>query len=891
MAWAAAIALLSLLAVTPARPASVKVPDLLEPGQRLAARLSIPNPGPRPETWQVTYSLQSDSDLFSQSAPDPVYGRDQALGARSWTEWQGKVIERGSLTDGKDYTETGTDWTNEGTAEAFQYVDLGRARTVRRVTYLAGDANHAWKADLDASADGRAYRPVAGCQGIVMQSRWGTLALPLDAPVRARYLRLRYHKDGEKVPVFRMPRTLSVYCGTEGLSWELPKVGAQLDAGRLALVAPACGTGTAVLRTAKGLSPGLYLLAVRFQSGEHRELVYQQVKVAPLPMPSPGAGSRFGINAARGSWAPVLKRLGVGWVRFENLKWPFVSPKEGEYHFDGSVKPWQVDVDGIFREYRQAGISVLPFLFMNTGYASGAPADVKEDRRAFYPPKDPRMFGEFAYQAAARYGSRRLTASDLKTSDGRSGLGYVDTYEIWNEPNLTDPGWGPWVGTSAQYLDLLRAGSEAVKRADPTARVTNGGYAGIQVRTVGELAAHRYADGKRPLDFVDILNVHFYSGRVAPEVSTDDFNARQTSDMTVEQEFRRLVAWRDREKPGMPIWLSETGYDSDGPFGTDERTQAARLPRVVMLALANGMDKVFVYRESGSTASMHAASGVLRDDGSYKPSFLTYATLIRALSGVKGGALRLPYPNPNVRLYLWQGPRGPLLSAWTVEGTARITLGQGTAMVTDAFGRRSRQSLSGGLGLSAFPRYLEGFTDPRGSRSLEAAARAFQRVQERGRAWLARQDAYLYKFGSPVEGETLYAGKERPYTTVAAGDTFTPERGYGFSPGPAAPDERPWESGVLDRSACKVSAGQGFRFTVKRGDYRLRVGLSVGSQGKVVVTGGAGSPTSIAASPGGSVAEVRVRTEGGPLTVALDTYGSLRWLTLVPIPPSPSAGR
>ena len=65
--------------------------------------------------------------------------------------------------------------------------------------------------------------------------------------------------------------------------------------------------------------------------------------------------------------------------------------------------------------------------------------------------------------------------------------------------------------------------------------------------------------------------------------------------------------------------MTETGYDSAGPFGTTEAIQAARLPRVVMLCLANGVERVFVYRESGSTPSMHACSGVLRDDFSREP--------------------------------------------------------------------------------------------------------------------------------------------------------------------------------------------------------------------------------------------------------------------------------
>ena len=87
------------------------------------------------------------------------------------------------------------------------------------------------------------------------------------------------------------------------------------------------------------------------------------------------------------------------------------------------------------------------------------------------------------------------------------------------------------------------------------------------------------------------------------DICKTDGNANVTSTTTFAENLRELAEWRDRHAPGMPIWMTETGYDSAGPFGTTEAIQAARLPRVVMLCLANGVEKVFVYRESGSTPS------------------------------------------------------------------------------------------------------------------------------------------------------------------------------------------------------------------------------------------------------------------------------------------------
>ena len=128
----------------------------------------------------------------------------------------------------------------------------------------------------------------------------------------------------------------------------------------------------------------------------------------------------------------------------------------------------------------------------------------------------------------------------------------------------------------------------------------------------------------------------FSSGQNPPETAREDDNARLTSSTTFPQDIEELTAWRDQHAPRMPIWMTETGYDSAGPFGTSEAIQAARLPRVVMLCLAFGVDKVFVYRESGSTPSRHACSGLLRNDFSQKPSWFTFGTLVRQFRRVAG---------------------------------------------------------------------------------------------------------------------------------------------------------------------------------------------------------------------------------------------------------------
>ncbi|MBN1418520.1 MAG: hypothetical protein JXP34_07055, partial [Planctomycetes bacterium] len=107
-----------------------------------------------------------DAALFPLPPPDSVHGSDHALGARSWTEADGKVIEEGSLTDGKDWTSAETDWIRDHFEEAFQSIDLGRVRRITHMTWQSGDANWVAKVDVSASIDGGSFAPVPSLQGV-----------------------------------------------------------------------------------------------------------------------------------------------------------------------------------------------------------------------------------------------------------------------------------------------------------------------------------------------------------------------------------------------------------------------------------------------------------------------------------------------------------------------------------------------------------------------------------------------------------------------------------------------------------------------------------------------------------------------------------------------------
>ena len=477
------------------------------------------------------------------------------------------------------------------------------------------------------------------------------------------------------------------------------------------------GSAEIPFTTSQVLLPGSYSLLANVASPALGSSLSNQHRIFGMtePLAKVGPESMFGIDGSDPKLAPLIRRLGVGWFRYENLKWAMVSPAPGEFAYDGTVKPWELRVDDILKGYRDLGISLCPMMFMTPQHASSAGPEIPENRRYSYPPRDNAEATQFWFQTAARYGkNRQVPPADLKTTDKRTGLDLVQVYEIWNEMNLHDPGWGFWVGTMDQYFQMFRPAAEAVKKADPQAIVSSGAYAGTEVKLAQEFLDYKYPDGKCPLDFVDLLNMHFYTGRVPPELATSDPNVYHTGrpqpGRPFEDEVKALCAWRDEHKPGLPIWITETGYDSAGPYGLSEPLQAARIPRMLMLALGNGIGKVFLYREGGSSPQQHGASGIFRNDGTMKPSFFSYATLIRTLDGAQPTG-RIDYPDKNVRLYGWKRGDKQILSAWAVEGEAEIDLPLGDCTVTDTFGSAHPARGLRHVRLTEFPSYFLDFAD------------------------------------------------------------------------------------------------------------------------------------------------------------------------------------
>ena len=891
-------------------PVSLSIPGevTLETGGRLNAPVVLNNSSDNGVSAEVEFLVQQDPTLYSKPAPNPLYGEDVASGCHSWGElngqaliesndvWgrsNGKVTGIDAMTDRKPWTSFGTPWNDkEKWSETFGYIDLGKSLRVVHMGYELADPRMAWKVDFAASADGKQYIPVEGLTGIDIHLKSGPQEIDVPTPFEARFIRMRLNTDGgERTTAFRYPAEFHVFAGATEQTWAFPQIGPMVVQGKQDLSIPAAGSATVTIGgtgwanreigAPRALRPGAYLLAVRVRAAGLTQMRYCRVFVMPPPMGKVSPSSRFGLNVSDPKYLSLLRRQGCSSVRYDGLQWPLVSPAAGVYQFDGVG-------DSILAAYHQASLAVLPCLFGTPGYLLPAK---HQGESATNPPTGPGKYGEFVFQTVARYGANKQPADSLLTADRVSGLGYADTYELWSEPNPNNRGISQWKGSLEDYYRLFRIGAEAARKADPNVKIANGGWWGLEIPVMETMKTFRYPDGKCPLDFTDILSVHYFSPLfdvgsaygIEPELaSVYDISHHHEGlpfERTVEQDLRSLVAWRDANKPGMPIWMTEGGWDS---CGVSEYLQACWLPRGVMMSLAAGIDRVQVFHEKdGPGGGDFASSGLIRKDDTLKPAWFTYATLIRQLDGVSGSALRIPSGDDNVRVYLWKRGNRPILTAWAIKGAGRWNAALGRCTLTDAFGASHAVSLRGPMELTVFPVYISNLADPSVVRSMESQAIAAARDEQQRAERQARLRAYLFKFGRK-QGEAVMAiGKLRHFTLVPTSELYDEAKGYGFEVGNGTDMVESWFQNPISADAAKAWPGMRFIFKAEPGAYQLRLCCQSADKATVILHGLDGGDRVLPVDGRGLISIAAIKVGAKPVTLETSYYGGLSWMALV----------
>jgi hypothetical protein len=319
------------------------------------------------------------------------------------------------------------------------------------------------------------------------------------------------------------------------------------------------------------------------------------------------------LDAARDAGAGIV-RVDLGWTTLE---------EQGK----GRYSSWYIArVDKVVAAAEARGLRLLFSVIFTPCWASTAPEELKQGCSSgwwsrgvgSYPPRDPGDYADAMEFLARRYRGR------------------VEAWELWNEPNL-DSFWES-DEPAADYARLVRAAYPRIKQADPRATVVAGSLAHADYKFADRLLRAGIGGS------FDAFSVHPYSGDSSPlEPQRDKYI--HASFVRGVPAVRETLAAHGRPAP---LWLTEFGWNTSDlrqaePWenGVDEATQAR------YLELAFGQMREWADVDVGVWYNLKNRGtdrrdeqhnfGLLRYDGSPKPSFFAFR---RAAAGLSGGPRR-----------------------------------------------------------------------------------------------------------------------------------------------------------------------------------------------------------------------------------------------------------
>ncbi len=253
----------------------------------------------------------------------------------------------------------------------------------------------------------------------------------------------------------------------------------------------------------------------------------------------------------------LAKDGGFSWIK-QRFEWRNIEG-QGKGRFE-----WN-EPDRIMKAIDNAGLKVVARVDATPGWARAEqvyPDDGPPDRMSDWT--------DFLTALASRYKGR------------------IDAYEIWNEPNLMRE-WGRKTPSAVEYVELLRASSAAIKRADPQAIIITGALSpttetSANARPDTTFLREMYAAGAKGT--FDMLGVHAPGFKSAPEtdpavVASDprlSNNDPSPPELRRAYTFRRVEDLRqimvengDAEKS---VAVLEMGWTSDNRPNSDYRWHA-----------------------------------------------------------------------------------------------------------------------------------------------------------------------------------------------------------------------------------------------------------------------------------------------------------------------------
>ncbi|TDH64587.1 beta-xylosidase [Dankookia rubra] len=196
----------------------------------------------------------------------------------------------------------------------------------------------------------------------------------------------------------------------------------------------------------------------------------------------------------------------------------------------------------------------------------------------------------------------------------------IEAAMIWNEPNNKSH-WDPELDPDWRlFAEMATGAAQAIRAAHPTLPRVLGGISPIDPAFIGNLAE------RGVLDHLEVVAVHGFPL---------DWNLWQIGEWPMKLDEIRAVT-------DLPVWVSEVGVSSFGAeevqaWGVDRTAEllVGRAPRIhwySLYDLPRAWEATTRHREAeGSSYYRHFYMGLLREDGSPKPSLEAFARRAPAL--------------------------------------------------------------------------------------------------------------------------------------------------------------------------------------------------------------------------------------------------------------------
>jgi hypothetical protein len=389
---------------------------------------------------------------------------------------------------------------------------------------------------------------------------------------------------------------------------------------------------------------------------------------------SPSAGAaEAGLNIGGLSPAQLsgVNAIGVHWARLF-LSWRAVEPARGQLNA-GSLASYEQ----VFKQL-PAGTKVILDVVDTPSWETGSSNELT-------PPANPQDYAAFVATLARRFAP------------------WVAAYEIWNEED--EASW--WAGgpDPAAYAQLLKAVYPAVKGAEPRAKVVLGGLTGNDFPF---LEAVYRAGAKGSFDAVGV-----HTDTACNVLSPYDF-LRGTDNRMIPDSFlayREVHAVMPANGDDKPIWMTEMSWRttaavcSEGAWagqkagGVSEAAQARNLEQAYHCLAGDPYVQValwFPLQDQGVVTS-----GLLRADGSRKPSFAAMREYAHSGDRVKGSCgvftgprITVASPSNHIR---YSGPLSIRVSARSSQGVFRIRLEIDGKLIRNYDGKADPAYLAGRL--------------------------------------------------------------------------------------------------------------------------------------------------------------------------------------------------